>query len=321
MLFKKQRLAVATTVYWVLLAYIVIGLAFWFFELESQVGKVSDYQLKQLRPADSGFVAQRAAILEEKRKKTAQYIGEGSTFLFLILLGALFVYREVRRQIRLQLQQQNFMMAVTHELKTPIAVTKLKLETLIKHKLDVEKQQKLIRTALQETNRLDALANNILIASQLEGGGYVPTKEILDLSDLSEHCLRDYRSRFPDREWTANIQPGATVIGDPFLLQLLVSNLLENALKYSPRHAAITLTLEKKGRHTLLSVKDQGPGISDEEKKKIFAKFYRSGQESTRQTKGTGLGLYLCRKIADDHKATLKVADNSPTGSIFTVTF
>jgi signal transduction histidine kinase len=102
---------------------------------------------------------------------------------------------------------------------------------------------------------------------------------------------------------------------------LLVSNLLENALKYSPREGVITLTLEKKGRHTLLSVKDEGPGISDEEKKKIFAKFYRSGQESTRQTKGTGLGLYLCRKIADDHKATLKVADNSPVGSNFTVTF
>jgi signal transduction histidine kinase len=321
MLFKKQRLAVAITVYWVLLAYIVIGLAFWFIELEHQSRKMSDYRLEQLKPADPSFAVQRAGILEDKRKKTAQYIGEGSTFLFLILLGALFVYREVRRQIRLQLQQQNFMMAVTHELKTPIAVTKLNLETLIKHKLDGEKQQKIIRTALQETNRLDTLANNILIASQLEGGGYVPTKEALDLSDLSEHCLRDYRSRFPDREWTANIQPDATVIGDSFLLQLLVSNLLENALKYSPRDAPIALTLEKKGRHILLSVKDQGPGIPDEEKKKIFAKFYRSGQESTRQTKGTGLGLYLCRKIADDHKATLKVTDNSPAGSNFTVTF
>jgi two-component system, OmpR family, sensor histidine kinase CiaH len=320
MVFKKQRLAIATTVYWVLLAYIVIGLAFWFFELESQSRKVSGYRLELLR-SDSSLVAQRAAILEEKRKKTAQYIGEGSTFLFLILLGALYVYREVRRQIRLQLQQQNFMMAVTHELKTPIAVTKLNLETLIKHKLDGEKQQKIIRTALQETNRLDTLANNILIASQLEGGGYVPTKEVLDLAGLSEQCLRDFRGRFPDREWTANIQPGVTVIGDSFLLQLLIGNLLENALKYSPREGAIALTLEKKGRHTLLSVKDQGSGISDEEKKKIFTKFYRSGQESTRQTKGTGLGLYLCRKIAADHKATLKVTDNSPVGSIFTVTF
>jgi signal transduction histidine kinase len=321
MLFKKQRLAVATTVYWVLLAYIVAGLVWWFIALETQNRQMTTYQLQLLSPHDPHHAARSAAIFADEKGHTAEYVGEGSTFLFLILLGALFVYREVRRQIRLQTQQQNFMMAVTHELKTPIAVTKLNLETLIKHKLDGEKQQKIIRTALQETNRLDALANNILVASQLEGGGYVPTKEVLDLSDLSEHCLRDYRSRFPDREWTANIQPGTTVIGDSFLLQLLVSNLLENALKYSPREGVIALTLEKKGRHTLLSVKDQGPGISDEEKKKIFAKFYRSGQESTRQTKGTGLGLYLCRKIAEDHEATLKVADNSPVGSNFTVTF
>jgi signal transduction histidine kinase len=96
---------------------------------------------------------------------------------------------------------------------------------------------------------------------------------------------------------------------------------LENALKYSPKEGAITLTLATEGRHVLLAVKDKGPGVSEEEKKKIFGKFYRSGQETTRQTKGTGLGLYLCRKIADDHKATIKVGDNSPTGSIFTVTF
>jgi two-component system, OmpR family, sensor histidine kinase CiaH len=110
-------------------------------------------------------------------------------------------------------------------------------------------------------------------------------------------------------------------LGDLILLQLLVSNLVENALKYSPREGVIDVTLEHKGRHTLLSVKDQGPGIPDEEKKRIFGKFYRTGQEATRRTKGTGLGLYLCLKIAQDHKATLKVADNSPVGSIFTVVF
>src|SRR6202000_2532727 len=105
------------------------------------------------------------------------------------------------------------------------------------------------------------------------------------------------------------------------LLQMLVSNLLENALKYSPKEGRITLLLQKEGRKIQLMVKDEGPGISDEEKKKIFGKFYRSGQEATRQTKGTGLGLYLCRKIASDTKASIKVSDNSPSGSIFTVSF
>src|SRR6185312_319317 len=236
---------------------------------------------------------------KDKETQTAAYIGEGSTFLGLILLGAIFVYREVRRQIRLQLQQQNFMMAVTHELKTPIAVTKLNLET----------------------DRLDTLASNILVASQLEGGGYVQSKEMLDLSALAQRSMKDFRRRQPERSWEEKIEPGCTILGDALLLQLLISNLVENAGKYSSREAPIGLILVKRGGHVILSVTDQGPGIPDDEKKKIFGKFYRAGQEETRRTMGTGLGLYLCLKIAEDHKATLKVADNSPVGSIFTVTF
>lgn len=321
MLFKNKRLAVATTVYWFLLAYIVVGLCWWFIDLETKNRKMTTYQLRLLKKDDPAYAAQAAAILEEEKKQTAADVGEGSTFLFLIVLGATYVYREVRHRIRLLHQQQNFMMAVTHELKTPIAVMKLNLETLRKHRLDEEKQQRIIQTALQETNRLDALADNILVASQLEGGGYHRTKETLDLAELSGRVIRDYRSRFPDREWEAHIQPDCTLNGDPFLLQLLVSNLLDNALKYSPRESPITLILGTRGRHTLLAVKDRGPGIPEDEKKKIFDKFYRTGQETTRQTKGTGLGLYLCRKIAEDHKASIKVTDNSPTGSIFTVVF
>lgn len=321
MLFKKKRLAVAITVYWVLLAYIVSGLVWWFIALETQNQQMTALKVRQLRMDTPDYIARYDAIFAEENKKTAQYIGEGSTFLLSFLLGAGFVYREVRRQMRLQQQQQNFMMALTHELKTPIAVTKLNLETLRKHRLDEQRQQKMIQAALQETDRLDVLANNILIASQLEGGGYVQSKEPLDLSGLVEASMQEFRHRFPERLWEQHIAPGCTLLGDVILLQLLVSNLVENALKYSPREGVINVVLEHKGRHTLLSVKDEGPGIPDGEKKRIFGKFYRTGQEATRRTKGTGLGLYLCLKIAQDHKATLKVADNSPVGSIFTVLF
>ncbi|HXD78537.1 MAG TPA: ATP-binding protein, partial [Puia sp.] len=267
------------------------------------------------------YGARRAAILAEEKRQTAAYIGEGSTFLFVILLGSGFVYREVRHQIRFQLQQQNFMMAVTHELKTPIAVTKLNLETLRKYRLEEEKQQRILQATIQETNRLDALANNILVAAQLEGAGYSQTKELVDFSALAGKSVQDFRHRFPDREWIDRIQPGCTINGDPFLLQLLLGNLLENALKYSPKETPISLALERKDQHLLLTVADRGPGIPDDEKKKVFGKFYRSGQETTRRAKGTGLGLYLCRKIAADHRAAIRVADNSPTGSIFTVEF
>ncbi|HUB60728.1 MAG TPA: HAMP domain-containing sensor histidine kinase [Puia sp.] len=320
-LFKKKRLAIASTVYWFLLVYSITDLGWWFIALEKTNHRITGYRLQQLKPDQPDYAAQRTAILTEEKRQTFGYIGEGSTFLFLILLGAIYVYREVRRQIRFQQQQQNFMMAVTHELKTPIAVTKLNLETLRKYRLDEDKQQRVIQATIQETDRLDSLANNILVASQLEGGDYVRTKEILDLSQLAEQSVRDYRHRFPEREWIDHIRPGCTIAGDPFLIHLLINNLLDNALKYSPKEGAVTLTLTKEGAHTLLAIKDNGPGIPDEEKKKIFRKFYRTGRETTRQTKGTGLGLYLCRKIAADHKASIKVADNSPTGSIFTVVF
>jgi len=267
MLFKKKRLAVAITVYWFLLVYIVSGLGWWFIALEHQNRQMTVYKIGQLDRSDPHYRDRAAAIYSDEKKKTAGYVGEGSTFLLLILLGAGFVYREVRRQIRLQQQQQNFMMALTHELKTPIAVTKLNLETLRKHKLDEQRQEKMIQSALQETDRLDVLANNILVASQLEGGGYVQSKEPLDLSGLVEASIQEFRHRFPDRHWEEHIEPGCTILGDPILLELLVSNLAENALKYSPREGAIGIVLEHKGRHTLLSVKDRGPGIPEEEKK------------------------------------------------------
>lgn len=319
--FKKRRLAIATIVYWVLLVYIIAGLAWWFIALQTESRQMTVYKLQELKLDDPHYEAKLNAIQAEQSLKTARNIGEGSTFLLLVLIGALFVYREVRRQIRMQLQQQNFMMAITHELKTPIAVTKLNLETLQKHKLDEQKQQKIIQSALQETNRLDTLANNILVASQLEGGEYSPVKEELDLSTLVGRIFHEFRHRLPERKWQDFISPDCTILGDPLLLQMLVNNLIENALKYSPREGLITIALKKEGVRIILSVKDEGAGIPDNEKKKIFSKFYRMGQEKTRSTQGTGLGLYLCKRIAADHKAKIKVSDNSPIGSIFTVVF
>jgi len=105
------------------------------------------------------------------------------------------------------------------------------------------------------------------------------------------------------------------------LLQILINNLLENAVKYSSKQSTIVVQLSRNGKKAQLSVADNGIGIPDAEKQFIFEKFYRIGNEETRTTKGTGLGLYLCRKIAADHNAVIEVTNNSPTGSKFTVIF
>ena len=324
---SRKTIRRATNIYWLMLIYIIAALAWWFISLQKQSYSLADFKLKQLNATiDSSssplfYQAEYNTIVADKKRDTIKHLSEGLFFFALIIVAAIFVFRTVRRQLRLQQQQQNFMMAVTHELKTPIAVARLNLETMQKYSLDPEKQKKLIRTTLEETSRLNFLTNNILIASQLEGGGYQFSKEELDLSDLLKDCMQDFRNRFPERNFSEKIEPDAEVKGDPLLLQILIHNLLENAIKYSPKESPITATLIKNESVLQLEVADEGPGIPDEEKKKIFSKFYRIGSEATRKTKGTGLGLYLCSKIADDHNADILVTNNTPHGSIFVVQF
>jgi two-component system, OmpR family, sensor histidine kinase CiaH len=323
----RKRLRRATVFYWMLLLYIIAALVWWFISLNKQNDLMKDFKISELNATfkvkTENFLYREELnkIISEHKRNKAKYIGEGSIFFLLILIGAAFLYRSVRRQFYMQQQQQNFMMAVTHELKTPISVAKLNLETLQKYSLDAEKQKKLIRMTLQETSRLDFLTNNILIASQLDGGGYKSSKEELDLSDLLTDCIHDFSNRFPERMFIKQIEPGTDIKADALLLQMLINNLLENAIKYSPKESSIKASLQKTNSAIILNIIDQGPGIAEDEKKNIFTKFYRIGNESTRKTQGTGLGLYLCRKIARDHNADISVTNNTPHGSNFSVTF
>jgi two-component system sensor histidine kinase CiaH len=312
---------IASTVYWFLLVYIIAALVLWYYTLEKQNTRMTQLRLAELKKDDPAFEKTYGEIMSQKKRNTTQYVSEGITFLAVTIIAALFVYQAVRRQVRLQHQQENFMMAVTHELKTPMAIAKLNLETLHKHHLEEEKKQKLLRMTLQEINRLDTLANNILVSSQLEAGRYRSPREELNFSDLVASAVEDFKNRYPNRQWVAMIEQEADITGDALLLQILVNNLLENAVKYSPREGKIECRLQLVNHTIRLQVIDEGQGIPDNEKKKVFDKFYRIGNEATRTTKGTGLGLYLCKKIVEEHRGNIQVADNSPSGCNFTVSF
>lgn len=318
---KPPKLAFVTFVYWFLLLYMIAALAWWFIALEKQNGILAEIRISEIYKDDPEYINKLARIDELRKRKTAQYVGEGLTFLALILVGAVYVYRATRRQLKFSAHQQNFMMAITHELKTPIAVAQLNLETLQRRKLEEEKQQKLIANTLQEANRLNALCNNILFTSQLDAGGYKVNFQQINLTDIAETSVDDCKSRFPEREITDSIEENIFIEGDPFLLQMLLNNLLENAIKYAPKNQPIHVTLVRSANKICLAIADLGPGIEDREKKSIFDKFYRSGSENTRKAQGTGLGLYLCKKIVETHNGYISVTDNQPNGSIFKVTF
>ena len=324
----KTKLKRTTVKFWLLLFYIVAALVWWFISLQRQSKEMYNYQLnhlyttinKQEQPVE--YQAELMRIKESYHSNTLKYGGEGIVFLGLIVLGAMLVHRSMAQQKMVQDQQQNFMMAVTHELKTPIAIARLNLETLLKHQqLDEQKQQKLIQTSLEETKRLDFLTNNILVSAQLEGKWYKLNKEDIDLSALVQGRVNDFSQRFNERTITSAIDKGLDIEGDSLLLEILVNNLLENALKYSDKSEPVHVALQQMDNEIILQIKDEGPGIPESEQTKIFSKFYRIGNEATRKKKGTGLGLYLCRKIAKDHNADISMTNNNPKGSTFAIRF
>jgi two-component system, OmpR family, sensor histidine kinase CiaH len=311
----------AIVICWLLLIYVLAALIWWYIALNLQNNEMSAYRIELLTHDDPNYISRLEKIHNDRHRLATAYKSEGLVFILVILAGAVFLRSAVMRQIRIQRQQQNFMMAITHELKTPISITRLNIETLLKHSLDDSKKEKILKSSLQEINRLNTLTGNILVSAQLEGGSYLFNKEEINFSQMVADSCRDFASRFQNRPWNDTLERDLFISGDPLLMQILVNNLIDNAVKYSPPVTPITIHLRKEGDDGILEIIDEGSGIPKKETKRIFQKFYRVGNEDTRTAQGTGLGLYLCRKIAQDHNMRIQVSDNNPKGSIFALRF
>jgi K+-sensing histidine kinase KdpD len=304
-----------------MLAYALAALLWWYIDLNKQNTVIAGLHIELLNKNDADYQTKLENILRLQHRKTAQFIGEGSFFLALILIGAVFVYRATHKEFKLSQQQHNFMTAVTHELKTPIAVTQLNLETLLKRTLDEERQKSLLKNSIAETYRLNDLCNNILLASQFDAGVYHTHQQKVCVSDIVKKTVKNYSERFPLHKFETDIDENIFLSGEEILLQMLLNNLVENAVKYSSKESTVRVSLKKDENFVTLKIADEGLGISEEEKKKIFQKFYRVGNENTRKAKGSGLGLYLCKQIVSQHKGKIEVNNNIPKGTIFTVIF
>ncbi len=315
-----------TIAYTLLLLYVVSAIIFWGYSLNKQSRVIFELEKENIaletaakRPIDVD--AALKSIREKKIRRTKQYLGEGSTFLLIILLSAGIVYFAYYHQRKLSKLQQNFMLSVTHELKTPIAGIKLNMQTLEKRKLAEDVQMKLIKSSVNETNRLNDLCNNILIATQLESAKRAMYSEEISLLRIVNEVVDEMRARYADMRIEVQSRGEDKIIkGDATLWKLVISNLIGNARKYSPQEDLIVVELKQQQHKTTLAVKDTGSGIPDNEKKRIFEKFYRIGNENTRSSKGTGLGLYIVKKIVQLYKYDISVKNNTPQGSIFEVT-
>ncbi len=262
-------------------------------------------------------------IKELENKKTHRMfmiVGEGTVFLLILLFGVYQVRKSIKKETQLAHQQNNFLLSVSHELKTPLAASKLQLQTLVKHELDRTKQLELLTNALQETDRLNKLVENVLLANQIQNKNIATSKEDIDISDLVTQTIHRYfKNEIDSGKINLSIQPSVFSIIDKDLFPSIVINLVENALKYSTRNPLVEVSVQLKNEKPILKISDNGVGISEENKPLVFDKFYRVGSEEVRKTKGTGLGLFIVKYICDIHRAKITITNNYPSGTIFNV--
>lgn len=314
-----------TLIFSVLVSYIVLQFLWWEMLLVKQSDTI--ISLKQniaaLSSSDDSIILRDIADLQKKKNaRVYMIVGEGTVFLLILLYGIYQVRKSIKRESELANQKSNFILSVSHELKTPIAATKLQLQTLLKHDLERDKQKELLNNALNENNRLHKLVDNVLMANQIENNNLSIQKENINLSELIETTVKRYFSeQIEKRNIILNIEPNIFFSGDKELLPSIFINLIENAIKYSFETVAIDVVLKSINNNPVLEIRDQGCGISDKEKETVFQKFFRSGSENTRKTKGTGIGLFIVKSICDLHQIQIKILNNQPSGSIFQIQF
>jgi len=296
--------------------YLIAAFSWWAILLFKKTTEI--YHLKtNLLQYESTTTPDALHAQYEKQKK--MIFGEGLFFGISILISLVLIYRAFWSEIQVNKKLNNFLLSVTHELKTPIASLNLINRTLATKNVASEKRKELLDLSYGESLRLESLVENILTAAQMDTA-YKFNFEKTDLSQLLSKRIDRFQKLNPLRKFKISTLELIPLKIDKEAFTKLIDNLIDNAIKYSPREGIITVELMEKNKKVSLIIKDQGQGIPNDEKKKVLQRFYRQGNEETRETRGTGLGLFIVKEIIEAHKGQLFIGDNTPKGSIIKIT-
>jgi len=287
-------------IFYVLSAYVVIQFLWWGYhiiELTNELAK------------ESTEISSRVRMI----------LGEGSVFLLLLLIGIWQIRRSIRKELNLSARQNNFLLSVTHELKTPLAANKLYIQTIQKRDLSKEQTNDLLKKSIEENARLEYMIDNILNASRLENNALAIEKEEFDLVLLIQSVKKRFETISNQKITISFSEDKIMLIADKFSVETILNNLVENAIKYSEDNALILIYASKNNNHIQFGVIDNGIGISKEDKVNVFNKFYRVGNEEVRTQKGTGLGLFIVAELVRKHAGKITCLDNDPQGTNFKI--
>ncbi len=312
------------------IGYMLLAFIWWSVLLHNKNQDAFNAKVELLR---IGMVAERMYEDEASFRKTTSFlnlsqsykrqemmiIGETIVFAVIMIIGIILINRGYKKEVQLAKQQQNFLLSITHELKSPLASIKLILQTLVKRDLDASQAKLWAGKAIKESDRLNQLVNDLLLAARLESS-YFLQKSKIDLVEVVNYCTSNVLESNESVSISIHsIEEIVEVNADRTAMVTAINNLLGNAIKYSEGNAEIDIEIEKEANTVILKIKDKGPGIPAVEKEQVFKKFYRIGNEEVRKTKGTGLGLYIVKSIVEGHQGTIKIKDNTPKGTIFTI--
>jgi len=246
---------------------------------------------------------------------------EGLILLVVILVGVYVIFLYWIRQTNLYNQQRSFISQVTHELKSPLASIQLHLETIRLRKPDLDKLDRFLDTMLEDTDRLNNLISNLLMAAKLENRRYSAPYQIIDFSAFLTSFMERKQQKLPEGgSLIMEVEPGLTAAVDSESMGMALRNLFENAVLYSIASPEIKVTLQRSDERCLLTFQDSGRGIEKKNLKKVFQMFYRVRQPGD-STRGTGLGLYIVKSIVEEHGGKIKVTSEGPgRGTTFLIT-
>lgn len=310
----------------IVVTYMLAALTWWTYLLYRSHYDLTESRLRQIqleydlvygvKDFDLSQMPELAQIKQANTQFQYMIFGEAFVFGLALILGIYYLYRLYKKELAVASQQKNFLLSITHELKSPITSIKLVLETLKKRVLSTDKVQMLSDNGLEETERLSSLVESLLFSAKVESGHEFDL-QATNLSNLVSNIAQRYITQHEERYFHTQIDSDIVHDIDAGAMEMMINNLIDNALKYSKKEQPITISLEHKAEKIYLAISDEGKGISKEEKSLIFKKFYRTGSEETRTSQGTGIGLYIAQHIAMAHKSRLRIKDNEPSGSIF----
>ncbi len=243
----------------------------------------------------------------------------------MVLTGIAAVVMWARRRARLARLQTDFVANVTHELKTPLTGIRSLAETLALGRITAsDRQAEFVSAIVRETDRLAQLINNVLDFSSIERGNARLRPERADLTELLQTAVEAFRATLPEGDDSritvaAPDEPVEAVV-DSDSISRAVTNLLDNAWKYSHAPRRIAATLSTEDGQASIAVSDNGVGIAPENAGKVFRKFFRIDSALSAETQGAGLGLALVKAYAEAHGGRVAVRSRPGEGSTFTIT-